>query len=89
MIDWCNAHCDYSAGIFKNLDPTGTDDAGAAWARISADWSQVLPELMLASSDDEFDAIWDAFIARRDEMGYDLVKEYRQKVYDDRLAKMK
>ena len=70
------------------FDPTGTDDAAAAWARISADWSQVLPELLLAPSDDEFDAIWESFIARRDEMGYDLVKEYRQKVYDDRLAKM-
>lgn len=87
MVDWCNANCDYSAGIFKNLDPTGNDDAGNAWTAISADWSQVLTELILAESEEEFDEIWDAFIERRDEMGYDLVLEFRQNTYNERLSK--
>lgn len=88
MIDWANANCDFSAGIFKNLDPTGGDDAGTAWAKINADWEQTLAALMTASSDEAFDAEWEAFQARRDEMGYELVKEFRQTTYEERLSKL-
>jgi len=88
MIDWANANCDYSAGIFKNLDPTGGDDAGAAWARINADWEQTLAALITAPTEAAFEAEWDAFLARREEMGYDLVKAYRQATYEARLSKL-
>lgn len=88
MIDWSNANCDYSAGIFKNLDPSGNDDAAVAWTKISADWEQTLSALITAPTEADFDAEWDAFLARRDEMGYDLVKDFRQATYEERLSKL-
>lgn len=88
MIDWSNANCDYSAGIFKNLDPTGGDEAGVAWTKINADWEQTVAALMMTGSEAEFDAEWEAFLARRDEMGYDLVKAFRQATYEERLSKL-
>lgn len=88
MVDWANANCDFSAGVFKNLDPTGSDEAGTAWGKIQADWTQSLSAMITAADEAAFDAEWNAFLARRDEMGYDLVKAYRQQVYEDRLSKL-
>lgn len=88
LIDWSNANCDYGAGVFKNLDPSGNSDAGVAATKIAADWEQTLAALITAPSEADFDTQWQAFLARRDEMGYDLVKAYRQSLYEERLSKM-
>lgn len=37
------------------------------------EWGVVLPKLLLAGSDEEFDTIWNAFIEKRKELGYDKV----------------
>ena len=45
-------------------------------------WAQVLPELLMAASDEEFDQLFADFIRQRDEMGYDkvLAEQTRQMI---------
>ncbi len=48
-------------------------EAGYSWNAIEILWGETLPELLLASSEEEFDEILDSFVAARDALGYDEV----------------
>lgn len=89
MIDWANKHADYSGGIYKDMDPVGDTPEGIAWTKIATDWGQTLPKLLTAKSDEEFDKIWNDFLRRREEAGFDKVMAYRQAVLDERKEKLK
>ncbi|MEK3700678.1 extracellular solute-binding protein [Paenibacillus sp. FSL R10-2199] len=88
MEDFANAQADIDSGIYKGLDPLGDSDVAVAWARISQNWEEVLPELITAKDEAAFDKIFDSFLSRRDSYGFEQVKEYRQTELDARKAKM-
>ncbi|MCR8658545.1 extracellular solute-binding protein [Paenibacillus sp. T3-5-0-4] len=88
MEDFANSQADIDSGIYKGLDPQGDSDAAVAWARISQSWEEVLPELITAKDEAAFDKIFDDFLARRVNYGFDKVIEYRQAELDVRKAKM-
>lgn len=88
MEDFANGQADIDSGIYKGLDPLGDSDAAVAWARISQNWEEVLPELITAKDEAAFDKIFDNFLARRAEYGFDMVMEHRQAELDARKAKM-
>lgn len=88
MEDFANAQADIDSGIYKGLDPLGDSDVAVAWSRISQNWEEVLPELITAKDEAAFDKIFDNFLARRAEYGFDMVMEYRQAELDARKAKM-
>lgn len=39
-------------------------------------WSEVLPKLLLASNEEEFDRLFEDYLSRRTEMGYDSLMEF-------------
>ncbi|KHL95844.1 hypothetical protein QW71_10915 [Paenibacillus sp. IHB B 3415] len=88
MEDFANAQADIDSGIYKGLDPLGDSEVAVAWARISQNWEEVLPELITAKDEAAFDKIFDSFLSRRDSYGFAQVKEYRQTELDARKAKM-
>ncbi|WP_438348421.1 extracellular solute-binding protein [Paenibacillus sp. FA6] len=88
MEDFANGQADIDSGIYKGLDPQGDSDVAVAWARISQNWEEVLPELITAKDEAAFDKIFDNFLARRVNYGFDEVMEYRQAELDVRKAKM-
>ena len=88
MEDFANGQADIDSGIYKGLDPQGDSDAAVAWARISQNWEEVLPELITAKDEAAFDKIFDEFLDRRVNYGFDQVMEYRQTELDVRIAKM-
>ncbi|AIQ40948.1 extracellular solute-binding protein [Paenibacillus sp. FSL R5-0912] len=88
MEDFANAQADIDSGIYKGLDPLGDSDVAVAWARISQNWEEVLPELITAKDEAAFDKIFDSFLSRRDSYGFEQVQEYRQTELDARKAKM-
>lgn len=88
MSDWANENADLSAGIYNSLDPTGDSDAAIAATRINQKWDEVLPELITAPSEEEFDKIFNNYIASRDEYGFDLVVEYKQTLLNARKEKL-
>jgi putative aldouronate transport system substrate-binding protein len=57
-------------GVTYTLD---TPEANAD-LKIDTEWSLTLPKLLLAESDEAFDAILKDFMAKRDEYGYELLK---------------
>jgi len=88
MEDFANKQADIDSGIYKGLDPLGDSDEAVAWSRISQNWEEVLPELITAKDEAAFDKIFDNFLARRIDYGFDKVMEYRQAELDVRKAKM-
>jgi len=88
MEDFANSQADIDSGIYKGLDPLGDSEAAVAWARISQNWEEVLPELITAKDDAAFDKIFASFIERRNDFGYELVVQHRQAELDSRKAKM-
>jgi len=88
MEDFANSQADIDSGIYKGLDPLGDSDVAVAWSRISQNWEEVLPELITAKDEAAFDKIFESFLARRSDYGFDQVMEYRQAELDARKAKM-
>jgi len=88
MEDFANAQADIDSGIYKGLDPLGDSDVAVAWARISQNWEEVMPELITAKDEATFDKVFESFLARRDSYGFDKVLEFRQAELDARKAKM-
>ncbi|RJX37106.1 extracellular solute-binding protein [Paenibacillus pinisoli] len=88
MEDFANAQADIDSGIYKGLDPLGDSDVAVAWARISQNWEEVMPELITAKDEATFDKVFESFLARRDSYGFDKVLEFRQAELDVRKAKM-
>ncbi|MFC3747302.1 extracellular solute-binding protein [Paenibacillus sp. GCM10012306] len=88
MEDFANQRADIDSGIYKGLDPQGDSDVSVSWARIAQNWEEVMPELITAKNEAEFDKIFDNFLDRRGTYGFDKVMEYRQTELDARKAKM-
>ncbi|MEK3946079.1 extracellular solute-binding protein [Paenibacillus sp. FSL H3-0310] len=88
MEDFANKQADIDSGIYKGLDPQGDSDVSVAWSRISQNWEEVLPELITAKNEAEFDKIFDNFLDRRENYNFGKVMEYRQAELDVRKSKM-
>ncbi|ARI78783.1 extracellular solute-binding protein [Halobacillus mangrovi] len=73
---------------FEGIDPTGTSEAGIAARKIDEEWGRVLPLLLLAESEDEFDQLFQSFLEKREEYGFSIVEQHRQKVYEENQQKL-
>ncbi|MHA7582596.1 extracellular solute-binding protein [Paenibacillus vandeheii] len=88
MEEFANKQADMDSGIYKGIDPVGDSDIALAWSRISQNWEEVLPELITAKDEAAFDKIFENFLARRVNYGFNQVMEYRQAELDARKSKM-
>lgn len=88
MEDFANKQADMDSGIYKGIDPVGDSDIALSWLRISQNWEEVLPELITAKDEAAFDKIFENFLTRRVNYGFNQVMEYRQTELEARKAKM-
>ncbi|WP_307416889.1 extracellular solute-binding protein [Paenibacillus sp. W2I17] len=88
MEEFANQQADLDSGIYKGLDPIGDSDIALAWSRISQNWEEVLPELITAKDETAFDKIFENFLIRRVNYGFNQVMEYRQAELELRKAKI-
>ncbi|MEC0107561.1 extracellular solute-binding protein [Paenibacillus taichungensis] len=88
MEEFANKQADIDSGIYKGIDPVGDSDIALSWSRISQNWEEVLPELITAKDEAAFDKIFENFLARRVNYGFNQVMEYRQTELEARKAKM-
>lgn len=51
-------------------------------------WSQVLPSLLLAPSEEEFDAIFQEFLEERDRLGFELYKDENTRLVNENKKKL-
>ncbi|MGB8455206.1 MAG: extracellular solute-binding protein [Anaerocolumna sp.] len=56
--------------------------------QVDNEWGVVLPKLLLAGSKQEFDTIWNDFMQKRKEYGYDQVLATKTEMMDDAKTKL-
>lgn len=87
MVDWTVGKAK-SFSQFDQLDPQGNSEEGIINTKILQEWGKVLPKLVLSKSDQEFDQIWSDYLKKREALGFAKVQEYRQKKYEENVAKL-
>ncbi|WP_426446908.1 extracellular solute-binding protein [Paenibacillus sp. S-38] len=87
LEDWTKGKTK-SFSQFDQINPTGTSEEGIAQNKIAQTFSKALPKLLLAKSDAEFDQLFEKFLKDRQSAGYDKVKAYQQKKYDENVKKL-
>ena len=70
--EWSYRYSVYN-GQYDSLLPNGSKEA-LANNRIEALWSETLPRLLLAESEDEFDSVFADFLKKREEYGFKEVQ---------------
>lgn len=73
LKDWALKYPTYN-GAYDMYLPVESKYAKVE-TQINKLWSEVLPELLLASTEEEFDAILEDFVARRQELGFEALME--------------
>ncbi|MCJ7840595.1 extracellular solute-binding protein [Lederbergia sp. NSJ-179] len=87
LEDWTKGKTE-SFTVFDDITPQGTSTEGVANSKIAQEWGKTLPKLILAKSDEEFDKIHEEFLKKRDKFGYEKVRAYQQKRYEENKAKI-
>lgn len=87
MEDWTRGKT-YSFSQFDQLDPQGNSEEGIINGKVLQEWGKVLPKMLLAKTDVEFDQLWNDYLAKRESLGFDKVQEYRQKMYEGNMKKL-
>ena len=73
MEEWARPYTFYSGQY--DVDFTPGTEADTAYRRIGAIHGEMLPKLLLASSEEEFEALWITYVQRREDSGLELVLE--------------
>ena len=73
LKDWALKYPAYD-GAYDIYLPTESEYAKVD-AQINKLWSETLPELLLAPTEAEFDAILEDFVAQREALGYEALME--------------
>ncbi|QUI24637.1 extracellular solute-binding protein [Vallitalea pronyensis] len=75
-------------GQFDDIYPPSDSDIGADYLKIDNKWGQVLPQLLMAKSDDELDKQLEAFLSYRDENNFKEIVTYQQEKVDTNKEKL-
>ncbi|OZB98472.1 extracellular solute-binding protein [Paenibacillus sp. XY044] len=87
MADWTKGKS-ISMSEFDNLDPPSTSEEGIAGSKNGRNWGKLLPKLLLAKSDAEFDDMWNNYVEDRNKNKQDKIDAYRQKAYEENVQKL-
>jgi len=87
MMDWTRGKT-VSASEFDQINPTGNSKEGIANTKLGQLWGKTLPKLLLASTEAEFDQIWNDYQQKRESTGLAEVQAYQQTEYEKNLEKL-
>ena len=73
LEEWTFPYSHYMAQYEISFDRNS--EAGSADVNIKKLWSKTLPQLLLASTEEEFDRIFDECVKEREKLGFELVVE--------------
>ncbi|WP_058486415.1 extracellular solute-binding protein [Defluviitalea phaphyphila] len=85
--EWTKPYVQF-VGQYDNITPPTDSEEGIILSKIQNKWGTILPQLILAESEEEFDAIFNEFLQYREEQGYEKVVEYMQKKVDENKEKL-
>lgn len=74
--DWTKGKTvDFS--LYEGINPTGTSEEGIISNKINQEWGKVLPKLLFAKSDEEFDEIFGKYLKFREDAGYEKIVAFQ------------
>lgn len=73
LEEWTYPYSSY-LGQYEISFDTNTE-AGSIYSKVQKLWSEALPKLLLAETEEEFDGIFNDFLTAREALGYDKVME--------------
>lgn len=73
---------------YDDINPPAETEEGIIAGDISEEWGIVLPKLIQASSEKEFDEIWNNFQEKRNNLGLDKIKAYNAKKVQENKEKL-
>lgn len=86
MKEWTYPYTHY-LGQYE-LTYKADTEAGNSYSKIKKLWSEVLPQLLLAPTEEAFDEILDGYIASREQMGYQAVVEEAERQISESKEKL-
>ncbi|GGF64677.1 ABC transporter substrate-binding protein [Paenibacillus albidus] len=87
LEDWTKGKA-VSSSVFQQIEPTGNSPEGIIGSKLRQLRGKTMPKLLMASSDAEFDEIWNDYQEKRKAAGLDQFDEYQQKKYEENKAKL-
>lgn len=81
LEEWTYPYSHYLAQYETSYD--SNTEAGNADSNIKKLWGKTLPKLLLAPTEEEFDAIFASFVEEREALGYQLVRDESKKMIQD------
>lgn len=76
MEEWTYPYATFFS-MYDNIDPLPTDPEGVIKAKHDALYAKVLPKLILAETEAEFDDIWAKYLEDREKMDVQKLMDYR------------
>ncbi|GAA0406342.1 extracellular solute-binding protein [Paenibacillus motobuensis] len=87
LEDWTRGKAK-SFSEFDELDPLANSEEGIINTKIKDLRGKTLPKLLMASSETEFDKIWDDYIKKQEDLGYAKLQAYKQAKYEENKKKL-
>ncbi|WP_138752196.1 extracellular solute-binding protein [Paenibacillus sinopodophylli] len=85
--DWTKGKT-VSFSLYDGINPTGTSEEGIIANKVNQQWGKVLPKLMFAKLDNEFDKIFADYLEFRKDAGYEKVEAYQNAQIEKNKKKM-
>jgi putative aldouronate transport system substrate-binding protein len=73
---------------FDDLDPASDSPEGIIQKKLADKWGVLLPQLILAKSDADFDVLWNGYLADRKSLGWDKLVAFQQAKLSSHKTKM-
>jgi putative aldouronate transport system substrate-binding protein len=77
-----------STVAYQDVNPPRDSDLGVILTRVENMWGELLPRLLRAPTDAEFDRLYNGFLDQREQMGYADLMAYRQERVAENKAKL-
>lgn len=87
LEDWTRGKT-VGSSEFQQIEPTGNSTEGIIASKLKQLRGKTLPKLLMASSDAEFDKIWNEYLEKRKKEGEDVFDAYQQKKYEENKVKL-
>lgn len=83
VVDWVSQYLYFAPELIGLTLEAGTD-AAVASNNIAYEWGTTLVNLITAQSEEEFDQIYNDFLKKREELGFEMVQKALQEIVDAR-----
>ncbi|MBW4084924.1 extracellular solute-binding protein [Paenibacillus sp. S150] len=87
LEDWTRGKA-VNTSEFQQIDPTGNSPEGIIATKLKNLRGKTLPKLLMASSDAEFDKLWNEYLEKKEKEGQATFDAYRQTKYEENKKKL-